>query len=518
MNTSHKEMMQILVREGFALTERSLSKIRKENQWTLRSKGGMRPQGLASSQQSVSEEQGFKVPEIPAELVAKRNQQFQKLQVESDQRLKNRTRRVRTVGWAGLGPDPPMEPRFPSEMTIHQSRDQLRLDMANYQLMRDQFQGMCEVEGITRKTLAGAERWQKLKDRLVQQSPFLQTILCDEHTTDVPAEVLKKRHKALDIICSDVTKKIRVSRSRVSIPDAKSVLGINPAQNSDITKNFYRILMANHFKSKFEAGPEQWDALKQELIASSSVLKDILISNGSPNSENKLKIKRKALEVVCRDVMKRLRDDQTKEAKALRFASRSSSSHDDGAATDINQLPDSEDSLDHESPMGNEPLFGKPPLIVPEDSIGDAIGIPNSLTHPKNSATIDYSSMEIDPSLLSITTGHPELTSNSHVHLQDNRHPAALENPMFMRVSTTSPTYIQPRVWMSTMPNPPTISAILALAHAKHAHSGAHVVKMEAQTRSVNLLTIDRDDELEVFLEVANSQTPTFIFHFAPAM
>lgn len=515
-------MMQILVREGFTLTERSLTRVRKENQWTLRSRGGMKPQGVVASHQSVSNSPEFEVPEISAELVATRNQNFQNLQIESEKRLKDRTRRVRTVGWAGLGPDPPMEPRFPSEMTIHQSRDQLRLDLSNYQLMRDQFQDMCEVEGIVRKTLAGAERWQKVKDKLVQQSPFLQAVLCDENTTDVAPAVLKKRCKALDIICSDVTKKIRTSRRRVSIPDAKSVLGINPAQSSEITKQYYRILMANHFTSKIEAGPHQWEVLKQELVAGSSILKEILKSDGSPDSDIELDKKKKALEVVCRDVMKRLRDDQTKRVKALKNAPQKNASHDsgidDGVATDVDQLVDDQVSLNHQRPVGNEPSFSEQPLIANQASSGRAIGIPTSQAHPNHSATDDYSGMEIDPSLLNITSGHPVLTYGSHLALQENQSPAALEKPMFMRVSTTSPAYIQPSVWMSTMPRLPTISALLALAHAKHAPSGAHVVKMEAQTRSVNLLTIDRDDELEVFLDVAQGETPTFIFHFASTM
>lgn len=512
-NTSQKDMIQILGQEGYTLTDRSLSKIRKANNWTLRSSNGMKPRTASSER---SQEDAFEVPEISPEIIAKRNQQFEKLQADSAERLKNRTRRVRTIGWAGLGPDPPMDPRFPSEMTLSQSKEQLSLNKDDYNFMRSSFQTLCEMEGVIKKTLAGAGKWQALKDRLIAQCPFLQAVLYVDGADDKTNEGMKKRQMALDIICSDVTKRIRTARNRVTIPDAKSVMGINPTQGSEIRKQFYQILLADHFTSKIEAGPGHWNELKQKLIDGSSVLREVLYSHGSASDETAKNQKMKALEVLCRDVMKRLRDDQTRKAKMLRANS--------GPASD-DQSAHNRLSLENEPGMG-EISFAES-LINNGHIVDTGLGTLTSQTQsaPTTSnmlpqAHINYG-MDIDPSLMEISGSHPALTFNPHHPLEGSRPPEPPDNgpglSAWFRISDTSPERLQTRVWMGRITDALTVNAIHAVAHSRFANAGVQIVKIEAHTRFLNSMTIDRDDELAVFLQNVNGETPTFTFHFAPA-
>ncbi len=474
----------------------------------------MKPRTAGSSERSQEEE--FEVPEISPEVIAKRNQQFEKLQADSAERLKNRTRRVRTIGWAGLGPDPPMDPRFPSEMTLSQSKEQLSLNKEDYNFMRSNFQTLCEVEGVIKKTLAGAGKWQALKDQLVALCPFLQTVLYVEGADDRGNERMKKRHMALDIICSDVTKRIRTARNRVTIPDAKSVMGINPAQGSEIRKQFYQILLADHFTSKIEAGPGHWNELKEKLIAGSSVLREILYSDGSATHETARNHKMRALEVLCRDVMKRLRDDQTRKAKMLRATSGNTS---DGQSAN-NQL-----SLNNEPTVG-EMSFSEQ-LINNRHTVDNGLGTvtpqaqsgahltANMMTQPH----LDYGDIDIDPSLMEISGDHPVLTFNPHHTIQETRPPEpGLGISAWFRISDTSPDRLRPRVWMHKIPNPLTVNAVHEIALARFANAGVQIVKIEAHTRCLNSMTIDRDDELAVFFQNADGETPTFTFHFAPAI
>jgi hypothetical protein len=63
----------------------------------------------------------------------------------------------------------------------------------------------------------------------------------------------------------------------------------------------------DHFTSKLETGPEHWAEPKPQWIDETPLLKELLADGGNdPQHAHKLK----ALEVLCRDVMKRLRDAQ----------------------------------------------------------------------------------------------------------------------------------------------------------------------------------------------------------------
>lgn len=234
-----------------------------------------------------------------------KEKQRERLQARSDESYASKKRRRRTRGFAGLPADPPGPPRFPSETTIDESKAFLHLDNDLYNQARDTFQTICEEAGFVKKTEAGPEKWQAAKSRLTNTDAHLHKQF--HGPWDGISEDTKKL--ALDIVCMDVTKRMRSKGRRMSIADAKSVLGLNPEQSRLIRSQFYDILEADHFSFKNETGAERWNEMKQQWISESPVIQAVLAKGDAIDPQDHGK--QRALEVLCRDVMKRLRDDQT---------------------------------------------------------------------------------------------------------------------------------------------------------------------------------------------------------------
>lgn len=347
-NVSQREMLRILNEEdGFDIKERELMRVRAKNRWLLRVPNGMKSkkpepaQGGGGGGQNGGMGEGTSVmdqlqqalfedgsgtpgqdmdglgmegsderamgratsPELSPEVLAKRMERLEKLQAESAVRWASRKRRRRTRGWAGLPADPPGPPRFPSETTIDESKAFLSLDNHLYRDIRARFQRICEEADVIKKTIAGPERWEAVKGRLVQESTHLQDVFWNQ------PENQEQKKLALDVVCTDVTKRMRTLERRMTIAEAKNALGINPEESRVVRNAFYQTLKKDHFTSKLEAGDEHWKELKREWIEGSDLLKRIL-APGEADPEHATKVK--AMEVLCRDVMKRLRDDQTK--------------------------------------------------------------------------------------------------------------------------------------------------------------------------------------------------------------
>ena len=353
-------MLRILNEEdGFNIKERELMRVRAKNRWLLRVPNGMKskkPEAQAAGQnggagngmgegtsvmdqlQQALFEDGSGTPgqdmdglgmegseervmgratspELSPEVLAKRMERLEKLQAESAVRWASRKRRRRTRGWAGLPADPPGPPRFPSETTIDESKAFLSLDNHLYRDIRARFQRICEEADVIKKTIAGPERWEAVKGRLVQESTHLQDVFWNQ------PEKQEQKKLALDVVCTDVTKRMRTLERRMTIAEAKNALGINPEESRVVRNAFYQTLKKDHFTSKLEAGDEHWKELKREWIEGSDLLKRIL-APGEADPEHATKVK--AMEVLCRDVMKRLRDDQTKRDPTRRKKSDSS--------------------------------------------------------------------------------------------------------------------------------------------------------------------------------------------------
>lgn len=504
-NTSQRDMLRILNEEdGFDIKERELMRVRAKNRWLLRVPNGMKSNSSGASArredantalqeleqamyprdgtQSATEAPSKEVmvpraqsPELSPEVIAKRKERLEKLQAESADRWATRKRRRRTRGWAGLPADPPGPPRFPSETTIDESKQFLSLDAELYRQVRDHFQRICEDLGVIKKTIAGPDRWQAVKDRLIQESPHLQTVFWANNTQ------LDMKTLALDVVCTDVTKRMRTLERRMTIAEAKNVLGINPEESRQIRNAFYQTLKSDHFTSKIEAGDEHWKELKEQWIGSSELLQSILApGNADPQHNSKVK----AMEVLCRDVMKRLRDDQTKRDPSRRKSLPASSGISNGIST-----------------LASQALASAP------------------------ASRNDYSDLQIDPSLL-LAANDPSLTMGQQQHYQQQQqsptsaafasssrhHGSSMSIPVYFRLSPLSQIQHATKLWLGTLTSG-SVNELRQLAVSKH--PDANLVRIEGVVRESNgnevSFEIDEDDELGAYFAHVNGGKATFV-------
>lgn len=330
-------MLKILQKEGYPVGERELSRLRKKHGLHMRA-SSEKTTAVASkkrkrsevdnsigSQLKVAASNGESLPDgaptpelseagaesaagdtstLPPEVHEKRLKHLEALQAESDHRYRTKTRRRRTRPWAGLPADPPGPPRFPSETTIDEAKRILNMSHTIYTSLRDQCQQICVREGVRKKTDAGVEKWRFVQERLVTENEHLSNVFYQNHNRDQ-----KQLWLAVEVICADVTKRMRTSDNRLTIQECKNILGVNPEEARQLRKAFEDILRNDNFVSKLEAGQEHWEGLKTHWIAGSEHLKHLV--EHSP-ADTEYANKTKAMELLCRDVMKRLRDENAK--------------------------------------------------------------------------------------------------------------------------------------------------------------------------------------------------------------
>lgn len=518
-NTNQRDMLRILNEEGFEIKERELMRVRAKNRWLLRVPNGMKSQLNTGTQDKQPEDEGLlalqqevykqdtefegadtlppqsvtPVVEDPAspglspEVAAKRKERLEQLKSESAERWASRKRRRRTRGWAGMPADPPGPPRFPSETTIDESKQYLDLDNAMYRRMRDHFQRICEDAGFVKKTAAGPERWQAAKDKLIQESPHLQQVFnAEPNQRDAKA-------LALDVVCTDVTKRMRTLERRMTIAEAKNALGINPEESRQIRNAFYDTLRADHFTSKLEAGDEHWQELKAQWIRNSPLLQRIL-EPGQADPDHIIKFK--AMEVLCRDVMKRLRDDQTKRDPARKRSTPRRSSNPHTAAS-------------NETPVGN--IIGN----------GISNGISTLASQALASAPItvgDLGDMQIDPSLLQAANDTSSFTNPQHEagsafeYMDPIINPSLLHTPISLEISPQS--HLQgppPKNWMEKLATR-SVDELRQIISAKYPY--AIISKIEGVDRddhgSESVFLIDEDHELDAYLAHVHGRKALF--------
>lgn len=511
-NTSQRDMLQILNDEGFEIKERELMRVRAKNRWLLRVPNGMKSQSSAPAPIPQPEDEGLLVlqqeiyrntesaddkgllppdqtsqqPGLSSEVLAKRKERLDRLKAESAERWTARKRRRRTRGWAGLPADPPGPPRFPSETTIDESKKYLSLDNAMYRQIRDQFQKICEEAGFLKKTVAGAEKWQEAKDRLIHESQHLQQVF-SAGSNELDAKTL-----ALDIVCTDVTKRMRTLERRMTIAEAKNALGINPEESRQIRNAFYNTLKADHFTSKLEAGDAHWKELKERWIQNSPLLQQIL----SPGpTDPGYAIKLKALEVLCRDVMKRLRDDQTKSDPSRRR----SISHSDTQACARRANRESS---------------------TPNSGISNGISALASqalASAPMTSS--DINDMQIDPSLLQAANDpscgtNPDQATENTFGYEDPLESTGLHTPVFLRISPQSKVHGDSKTWVGRLITR-TIAEVRHMAMTRFPDS--IVTRVEGLDKDENgdgvSFLIDEDHELDAYLTHVHGRKASFLFY-----
>lgn len=319
-------MLHALHEEGFSISPRELIRVRTKHRWLLRDPPGAGPGVGAGAKKSNSIEETPGSDDAsndgagnddagPFEgLLAGEARNPPASQQVVEQRLEKEAksaalfasgkRRRRTRQYAGLPADPPGPPRFPSETTLTEGQLILGLDRATYTAVRDRFEDICNSHGILKKTVAGPKVWERAKLDLVSVFPHLQKVMRSEGADK------EKKNLALDVICSDVTKRMRAGGEKGPVlADAKNVLGLNPAESREVRSTLYDMLEADGFTSKLAMGPERWTELKHKWIDGSELLQKVLSRLDDPDTHER---KTKAVEALATDVMKRLREDQSK--------------------------------------------------------------------------------------------------------------------------------------------------------------------------------------------------------------
>lgn len=319
-------MVRTLNDEGFAIKSRELHRVRTTHRWLLRSPAGSgmndkprRPNGNAEAVTSQSSGDALNVHNVSLGddlLMSARlssvnqyscliaEERRREMEAESTERWITKKRRRRTRQYAGMPADPPGPPRFPSETTLSQSQEILGLDKASYADVRQQFQSICESVGIIKKSVAGPKVWEDAKNALISRNEPLQTVFWIDKSN------LEHKQLALDVLCSDVTKRMREGGDKpMLMTDAKNILDLDPEKTREVRSAFYKILEADGFTSKVALGPERWQHLKQKWVDECDTLQKTLARLGNPRS---FELKHKAVEALATDVMKRFRDDLSK--------------------------------------------------------------------------------------------------------------------------------------------------------------------------------------------------------------
>lgn len=452
----------------------------------------------------------LEAPTLDPEETLRRQLRQEHLQRESDEKWRTRKRRRRTRGWAGLPADTPGEPpRFPSETTIDEAKAYLGLDNDMYRRLRERFQELCEAEGVIKKTVAGPEKWAQLVQRLIQEDAHLVSVFQEEpevlRNNDALFRPKGQRALSIDVICMDVTKRLRTMETRMTLADAKNALSLNPEQTRHVRAAYVAKLKAAHFTNKHEAGEEQWAKLKTAWVNESEHLTRALAQGeADPVYARKLR----AIEVLARDVMKRQQQEK------------------------LAQDPTKKKQI-HQGP-GPGPA---PPIVAPQPerrrpNPGLEYNASAQTSHTARAALSPSSDLQIDPSLLlaasdaAILPGltyhqpehqyqsHHENTQNSqpiseshhapaHYYSQ-NYYPAATSQhsqpmPIYFRLNHLSATpFPSKTVWLSIL-HTQSVNEITNLVMREH--PGTVVLKVEG-------LVVYRQDqgEREVVVEVSDDE------------
>lgn len=221
-------------------------------------------------------------------------------QEDSEEPAQGKKRRRRIRGHAALPPDAPgVPPRYKSETSLNECKAYLQLDNERYQAIRQQFTDICEEMNIQKKTKCEAGQWEASKDRLIKENLHLNAVM---HIPHPNPDVVSN---ALEVICADVTKRIRVMNNTVTIQDANNGLQLNPAESKRVRHIFYTLLDNDGYKTKTEYDNDRWEQMFQLWLTKDEAL--VRIQQQGIDAQ-----KRKYLKVLTRDAMKRLTDFRVK--------------------------------------------------------------------------------------------------------------------------------------------------------------------------------------------------------------
>jgi len=436
------------------------------------------------------------VTPLSTEELIRKQLRLEQLQNESDEKWRTRKRRRRTRGWAGLPADAPGEPpRFPSETTIDEAKAYLGLDNDMYRQVRERFLQICKDYNVIKKTIAGPQKWAEIVRQLIDEDEHLTSVFQQEpdvlSSVDALFRPKGQRALSLDVICMDVTKRLRTMDSRMTLADVKNILCLNPEKTRHVRSEFAAKLKADHFTNKHEAGEQHWADLKTAWVNESDLLRTAL-SGGEADPEYQQKLR--AIEVLARDVMKRQQQEKT-----IKDPSKKKQIH-----------------------QGPGPGPAKPAMPTSRNRNHSTTD-----THPTSQTTYDSmaalasaADMQIDPSLLLAASDASILpTPTYQFQYQDQRSydqtyfPAShssLPLPIYFRLHPHSSTPMPSKtVWLSILHHV-SVAEIRELAAREH--PGCAVLKLEGLVtyrgesgeREV-MVEVGDDEELGAYLEHVQS-------------
>lgn len=237
---------------------------------------------------------------------ARRAEHMAKVMAESDQALANRKRRRRIRGYGPLPPDDPsMPPRYGSETTLDECKALLHLSNDMYVAIRDEYEVICRDMDIERKkTVVENGLWQASKDRLVRENMHLSATM---HPLQPD---LEKKAIAIDVICADVTKRMRDSKRKLTVGEANNILGLNPDASKELRRRYYEILERDQYTTRLACGDEHWAELRQQWFNTSPLLQQVVAEGDAQ--------KMKCVDKLCRDASKRYNDNALKKDPSRR--------------------------------------------------------------------------------------------------------------------------------------------------------------------------------------------------------
>ena len=213
----------------------------------------------------------------------------------------------------------PAQPIRRTTPSMEDCKSTLDIDDDAYWNIRDNFKGICIEMGVQEKKYA-TDFWNVAIARLIEENVHLHGLRTIEvGPTQEDAEKHKLQLSALDKICIAVAKVLREGGPRVQPSNPKTILGLNRSTTNEVMQSFESFLKQEYLlTSKSGLKEDQRKDIINRWITSSPLLQGVLHSiDPDPNqAQVEQAEKLRALERLCRDILKKLRAAATKRAKS----------------------------------------------------------------------------------------------------------------------------------------------------------------------------------------------------------
>ncbi|KAK4059451.1 hypothetical protein Trihar35433_10912 [Trichoderma harzianum] len=297
LNLSWLQIAQQLQQEGFQVTEQEVAKLGKAMGLYNRQGARVRSKSTQSGISQPSPGSYFDGDYAGDESMVSRR-------YSSASSIEYFTPRSREPGDA-MGPNRTTGHslrRRKSEMTLTAAKRMLGIDDEQIARLRITFTAICNRRGIRSKSHT-TEKWDEAIWDLLHEHPDLYP------RVGTSPESVERNMKALHIICRNFAKTERLG-PKMTQTDAKNALGLNPEEAREAREIMNRLLKTGGFADKLAMTPtiDEWESLMDRWGAQYEKIGRALalIELGKDPDEKK----QKALFVLSRDVLKRLRDDR----------------------------------------------------------------------------------------------------------------------------------------------------------------------------------------------------------------